>query len=61
VRIAVLALLGIALVLAGLFVYCPPVFGIPCLGWYKDLLLLVKGTSGAVLILFGLVALASAK
>lgn len=60
-KIVLKILLGLILILAGLFVYLPPVAGIPCLGWYKDLFILIKGALGGVLILIGLVFFAIAK
>jgi hypothetical protein len=54
-------LAGIILILAGLFLYLPEIAGIPCLGWYKDLLVLIKGSLGGILILIGLIFFAIAK
>lgn len=54
-------IIGLVLILAGLFLYLPPFAGIPCLGWYKDLFILIKGTLGAFIILVGLVFFAIAK
>ena len=60
-RLIIRILVSVVFVLAGLFFYLPPVLGIPCLGWYRDLLVVVKGTLPAAAILFGLVFIASAK
>ncbi|MBN1899259.1 MAG: hypothetical protein JW827_10810 [Spirochaetes bacterium] len=54
-------LAGLILILAGLFLYLPPVGTIPCLGWYKDLLILIKGSAGGIAILIGLVFFAIVK
>lgn len=58
---AVKLLAGLLLILAGLFLYLPSFAGIPCLGWYRDLLVLVKGSLGGVLLLMGLVFFAIAR
>ncbi len=52
---------GIILILLGLFLYLPPIGSIPCLGWYKDLLILIKGSLGGILILISLILFAIAK
>ncbi len=54
-------LAGIILILVGLFLYLPKMGGIPCLGWYKDLLIIIKGASGGIAILIGLIFFAIAK
>ena len=53
--------LGIIFILGGLFLYLPSFAGIPCLGWYKDLLVLVKGSLGGILMLGGLIFMAISK
>lgn len=58
----VLILLGVVCILGGLFLYLPNGFlGLPCLGWYKDLLILLKGSLGALVMLVGLVFFAVSK
>lgn len=52
---------GIILILAGLFLYLPKIGAIPCLGWYKDLLILIKGSLGGILVLIGLIFFAIVK
>ncbi len=60
-RLAFWIVLGAIFILAGLFLYLPPVFGLPFLGWYKDLLVVVRGTLPAAVILFGFIFLTIAK
>lgn len=60
-KIILKILLGIILILFGLFLYLPEVAGIPCLGWYRDLLILIKGSLGGVLIVVGLIFFAISK
>ncbi len=54
-------LVGIIFILGALFLYLPPIAGIPCLGWWKDLLVLIKGSLGGILFLIGLIFFAIAK
>jgi len=54
-------LIGIILILVGLFLYLPKIGGIPCLGWYKPLLVIIKGSLGGIIILIGLIFFAIAK
>jgi len=54
-------LIGIILILIALFLYLPKIIGIPCLGWYKDLFVIIKGSLGLILILAGLIFFAIAK
>ncbi len=52
-------LIGIIFVLGGLFLYLPTSLG--CLGWWQHLWVLVKGASGGIVILIGLIFFAIAK
>lgn len=54
-------LIGLIFIIGGLFLYLPKIAGMPCLGWYKDLLILIKGSFGGILILIGLIFFAIAK
>ncbi len=57
-------IIGIILVLGGLFLYLPMnkiIPGINWAGWYKDLWIVFKGTIPAVIILVGFIFFAIAK
>lgn len=54
-------LFGIIFILGGLFLYLPKIGCIPCIGWYKHLIILIKGSLGGILLLIGLVLFAIAK
>lgn len=54
-------LAGIILIMVGLFLYLPKIGGIPFLGWYDDLWTIIKGASGGIAILIGLIFFAIAK
>ncbi len=54
-------LLGLILILGGLFLYLPQIGEIPCLGWWEDLVVLIKGSIGGIIILIGLIFFAIAK
>jgi|YNPMSStandDraft_1061717.scaffolds.fasta_scaffold84513_2 hypothetical protein len=60
-KVVLKILAGIILILVGIFLYLPKIGSIPCLGWYKDLLVLIKGSLGGILILVGLIFFAVAK
>ena len=54
-------LAGIILILIGLFLYLPKIGGIPCLGWWVHLWVIIKGALGGIVILIGLIFFAIAK
>ncbi len=54
-------LIGIIFIAGALFLYLPPIAGIPCLGWWKSLWILIKGALGGILFLIGLIFFAIAK